>query len=188
MQSMIAAALCADFFISTTRIGPTSPKTEKEFRAIQAEVIEPGVLEDHGRILAGGSFGFLAEFASALDAMRCAMRMQEAMRKRYPSVKRRKVPHLCIGISFGEILFDRDRLRYFHDQIRGDAVVEAALLNSEAGPGCILVSTSILDKVGDRLPYELEDLGERQFKHLSHPLRLFRILPNDQGKDDGHTT
>src|SRR5262249_16315760 len=113
--------------------------------------------------------GFLAEFASVVDAVRCAAELQRGMADRNTHMPEDKRIDFRIGINLGDVIAD-------NDDIFGDGVNVAARLEALAEPGEICVSRVVRDQVRDKVEFGFEDLGEQQVKNIARPVRVFRIL------------
>ena len=112
--------------------------------------------------------GFLAEFASVVDAVRCAVEIQRGMAEREPEMSEERRIRFRIGVNLGDVIVED------HD-IFGDGVNVAARLEALAEPGGICISGTVRDHIGDRLPYPFEDLGEQQVKNIARPVRVYRV-------------
>jgi len=110
----------------------------------------------------------LIEFASVVDAVRCAVEVQRGMAERNAEVPEGKRIESRIGINLGDIIRDgRD--------IFGDGVNIAARLEALAEPGGICVSRVVRDQVRDKLDFSFEDMGEQQVKNIARPVRVYRV-------------
>jgi adenylate cyclase len=116
--------------------------------------------------------GLLVEFASIVDAVRCAVEVQREMARRNDGISRERRIEFRIGINLGDIIMDE------HD-IYGDGVNVAARLEALAAPGGICVSRVVRDQVRDKLDFVFEDLGEQQVKNITRPIRVYRISVAD---------
>jgi adenylate cyclase len=110
----------------------------------------------------------LAEFASVVDAVRCAVEIQRGMIDREPEVPEERRIRFRIGINLGDVIAEED-------DIFGDGVNVAARLEALAEPGEICVSRMVRDNVRDKLDYSFEDLGEQQVKNIARPVRVYRV-------------
>ncbi len=108
------------------------------------------------------------EFASVVDAVRCAVEMQQAMPERNTSVDASNRIELRIGINLGDVIIEGDDLY-------GDGVNIAARIEALADAGGVFVSNTVHDHVRDRLPFVFEDLGEQQVKNIARPVRVYRV-------------
>jgi adenylate cyclase len=112
--------------------------------------------------------GFLAEFASVVDAVRCAVAMQQGMALRNAGIAAPERIEFRIGINLGDVIVEE------HD-IFGNGVNIAARLEALAEPGGICVSRMVRDQVRDKLPYPFEDRGEQSVKNIARPVRVYRV-------------
>src|SRR6266403_1714335 len=122
----------------------------------------------------------LVEFASVVDAVRCAVAVQRAMPERDTGVAADNRIELRIGINLGEVIVEGDDLY-------GDGVNIAARLEALADPGGVFVSNTVYDHVRDRLPFVFEDLGEQQVKNIARPVRVYRVGPRPSRPPAGAT-
>jgi adenylate cyclase len=112
----------------------------------------------------------LIEFASVVDAVRCAVEVQQAMAERNAHLPEARRIEFRMGINLGDIIRDgRD--------IYGDGVNIAAPLETLAEPGAVFVSNTVYEHVRDRLPFTFEDLGEQQVKNIARPVHVYRVKP-----------
>jgi adenylate cyclase len=114
------------------------------------------------------------EFASVVDAVRCAVELQQAMPERNTSVGADNRIELRIGINLGDVIVEGDDLY-------GDGVNIAARIEALADAGGVFVSNTVYDHVRDRLPFVFEDLGEQQVKNIARPVRVYRVGPRASG-------
>ena len=114
----------------------------------------------------------LAEFASVVDAVRCAVEIQRGMIDREPDMPEERQIRFRIGINLGDVIVEE------HD-IFGDGVNVAARLEALADPGGICVSRVVRDQVRDKLDFTFEDMGEQQVKNIARPVRVYRVRSND---------
>jgi adenylate cyclase len=142
--------------------------TIERLKAIRRELGDPKIAEHRGRIVRTTGDGLLVEFASVVDAVRCAIEVQREMSDRNAGVPVDRRIEFRIGINLGDVIFDED-------DIFGDGVNVAARLEALAEPGGICVSRMVRDQVRDRLDIALEDLGEQQVKNIARPIRVYRI-------------
>jgi class 3 adenylate cyclase/pimeloyl-ACP methyl ester carboxylesterase len=156
----LAAILAADIAGYTSLMESDTDGTVAAWHAARADVIDPGIANFDGRIVKHTGDGFLAEFSTAQDAVRCAINMQAGLKS--SSLEFR------IGINLGDIIDDGE-------DIHGEGVNIAARLESLADPGGIFISGSIFDAVRNRIEANFEDLGEKSVKHVTAPIRVYRI-------------
>jgi adenylate cyclase len=131
-------------------------------------IIDRLIASHRGRIFNTAGDSILADFASAVDAVQCAVAMQEAMGKENSSRPAGEQMRFRIGIHVGDIIVQGDNLF-------GDAVNVAARLEALAEPGGICVSGAVQDHIGTKLPIEFIDLGPQQVKNITQPIKAYRI-------------
>jgi adenylate cyclase len=112
----------------------------------------------------------LAEFASVVDAVRCAAEIQRTMADRDLDLAEERRLRFRIGINLGDVIADGG-------EIYGDGVNIAARLEGLAAPGSVCISGPVRDHIGDRLPYAFEDLGEQSVKNIARPVRVYALRP-----------
>jgi adenylate cyclase len=112
----------------------------------------------------------LAEFASVVDAVRCAGEIQRAMADRDLNLDEERRLRFRIGVNLGDVIVDGG-------DIYGDGVNIAVRLEGLAAPGCICVSGTVRDHIGERLPYAFVDMGEQSFKNIARPVRVYALRP-----------
>ena len=166
----LAAILAADVAGYSRLMGVDEEGTLERLKALRHELVDPKIAEHHGRIVKTTGDGLLVEFASVVDAVRCAVAVQQAMPERNTSVAADSRIELRIGINLGDVIVDCDDLY-------GDGVNIAARIEALAEAGGVLVSNTVYDHVRDRLPFVFEDLGEQQVKNIARPVRVYRVRP-----------
>jgi len=112
----------------------------------------------------------LAEFASVVDAVRCAVEVQRGMVDREPGVPDEQRIRFRIGVNLGDVIVEE------HD-IFGDGVNVAARLEALAEPGGICVSRTVREQIRDKLPYPFEDMGGQSVKNIARPVRVYALRP-----------
>jgi adenylate cyclase len=165
----LAAILAADVAGYSRLMGADEERTHERLKAHLRELIDPKIAEHRGRTVKNTGDGFLAEFASVLDAVRSAVEVQRGMIDREPDVPDERRIKFRIGINLGDVIVEE------HD-IYGDGVNIAARLETLAEPGGICVSRMVRDNVRGKLDYAFEDLGEKQVKNIARPVHVYRVL------------
>jgi adenylate cyclase len=166
----LAAILAADVVGYSRLMGADEEGTHKRVKAHLVELIDPKIREHHGRIVKTTGDGVLAEFASVVDAVRCAGEVQRGMLDRDLDLAQERRLRFRIGVNLGDVIADGD-------DIYGDGVNIAARLEGLAAPGGICISGTVRDHVGDRLPYTFEDMGEQSVKNIARPIRVYALRP-----------
>src|SRR6516164_4357920 len=166
----LAAILAADVVGYSRLMGVDEEGTHERFKAHLVELIDPKILEHHGQIVKTTGDGVLAEFASVVDAVRCAGEIQRAMVDRDMDLSEERRLRFRIGVNLGDVIADGG-------DIYGDGVNIAARLEGLAAPGSVCVSRTVRDHIGDRLPYAFEDMGEQSVKNIARPIRVYTFRP-----------
>ena len=133
------------------------------------ELVDPKIKEHRGRTVKLTGDGILVEFASVVDAVRCAVDIQRGMAERNVEVPAERRIEYRIGLNLGDIIID-------DKDIYGDGVNIAARLEALAEPGGICVSRVVRDQVRDKLDFSFADMGEQQVKNIARPVRTHRIV------------
>jgi adenylate cyclase len=154
-------------------MGADEEGTHERLKAHLRELVDPKIREHHGRIVKTTGDGVLAEFASVVDAVRCAGEIQCGMANRDLDLAEERRLRFRIGVNLGDVIAD-------DDDIYGDGVNIAARLEGLAEPGTICVSGTVRDHIGDRLPYAFKDMGERSVKNIARPVRVYALRPEGQ--------
>jgi adenylate cyclase len=166
----LAAILAADVAGYSRLMGADEEGTLERLKALRGELVDPKITEHHGRIVKTTGDGLLAEFPSVVDAVRCAVKIQQAMPGRETGIVADSRIELRIGINLGDVIVEGDDLY-------GDGVNIAARVEALADAGGVFVSNTVHDHVRDRLPFLFEDLGEQQVKNIARPVRVYRVRP-----------
>ena len=169
----LAAILAADVAGYSRLMGADEEGTLERLKALRRELLDPKIAEHKGRIVKTTGDGLLVEFASVVDAVRCAVAVQQAMAERNTGVAADSRIELRIGINLGDVIVEGDDLY-------GDGVNIAARIEALADAGGVFVSNTVHDQVRDRLPFVFEDLGEQQVKNIARPVRVYRVGPRSE--------
>jgi adenylate cyclase len=168
MERRLAAILAADVAGYSRLMGADEEGTLAQFKTHRRELVDPKISEYGGRIVKTTGDGLLVEFASVVDAMRCAIEVQKGMAERNALVPENKRIEFRIGIHQGDIISDAG-------DTFGDAVNVAARLEALSIPGGICVSSRAQEDALGKLDVGFEDMGERQLKNISKAVRAYRI-------------
>jgi len=169
----LAAILAADVAGYSRLMGVDEEGTLERLKALRRELLDPKIAEHRGRIVKTTGDGLLVEFASVVDAVRCAVAVQQAMPERNTGVGAESRIEFRIGINLGDVIVEGD-------DIYGDGVNIAARIEALADPGGVFVSNTVHDQVRDRLPFGFDDLGEQQVKNIARPVRVYRVRDTDK--------
>ena len=168
VERKLAAIFAADIVGYSRLMGEDEEGTHAAVIKLRREVIAPRMEEHHGRIVKSTGDGFLAEFASVVDAVRCAVEIQRELTGRNEGAAIDRRIEFRIGVNLGDIIVEAD-------DIFGDGVNVAARLEALAEPGGICVSRVVRDQVRDKLDFAFDDIGEQQVKNIARPLRVYRL-------------
>jgi adenylate cyclase len=166
----LAAILAADVAGYSRLMGADEERTHERLKAHLRQLIDPKIKEHRGHIVKNTGDGLLAEFASVVDAVRCAAEVQRGMIDREPEVSDDQRIRFRIGVNLGDVIAEE------HD-IFGDGVNVAARLEALAEPGGICISRVVRDQIRDKVPYALDDMGEQSVKNIARPVRVYALRP-----------
>jgi adenylate cyclase len=173
----LAAILAADLAGYSRLMSEDEEATLAELRVWRHQIVDPRIREYRGRIIKSTGDGFLVEFASVVDAVRCAVEMQREMAERNAEIAADRRLEFRIGINLGDIVAED------HD-IYGDGVNVAARLEALAEPAGICVSRVVRDQIRDKLPYAFVDRGDQQVKNIARPVRVYAMSPDEIAATD----
>ena len=173
IERKLTTILVADVVGYSRLVGTNEEDTIARLRALREELIDPSVDNHDGRIVKSTGDGLLIEFASAVEAVRCAVELQRALTEHEADQPEDRRITYRIGINVGDIVIEGD-------DILGDGVNVAARLEGLAEPGGICISRAARDQVRDKLEIGLKDLGEIEVKNITRPVRVFRVLLNGE--------
>jgi adenylate cyclase len=170
-ERRLAAILAADVAGYSRLIGVDEEGTLRQLKSIRSELIDPAIAVHRGRLVKTTSDGFLVEFASVVDALRCATEAQQAMASRNAGIAQAARIELRIGVHQGDIVVE-------DGDIFGDGVNVAARLEALAEPGGIRISGRVQEDAAGRLDLAFTDLGEQTLKNIARPIRVFGVGPH----------
>jgi TolB-like protein/class 3 adenylate cyclase len=168
VERRLAAILAADVAGYSRLMSMDEEGTHERLKGHFRELIDPKINEHRGRIVKNTGDGVLAEFPSAVNAARCAAEIQRSMIDRNADVPEDRRIRFRIGVNLGDVIVEPG-------DIFGDDVNIAARLEALAEPGGICISRAVRDRIGERLPYSFEDIGEQSVKNIAHPLHVYRV-------------
>ena len=174
VERRLAAVLAGDVAGYSRLMGADEEGTLKRLNAHRREFLEPKIAEHRGRIVKRTGDGILIEFASAVDAGRCAVEIQHGMDQRNRLAAPGQKIELRIGIHVGDIIIEEG-------DIFGDGVNVAARLEGIAEPGGICVSDDAYRQMRDKFDTAFEDAGEQQLKNIARPVRVYRVKFGESG-------
>jgi adenylate cyclase len=168
VQRRLAAILAADVVGYSRMIGLDETGTLARLRRIRHEIVDPVLAEHGGRIFKLMGDGLLAEFPSAVQALRAAIGIQERMRVRNEQSSEAERIQVRIGVHQGDVVVEgRDLL--------GDGVNVAARLEALAEPGGVCVSARVHEDAVGRITIDADDLGEQTLKNIARPVHAYRV-------------
>ena len=165
VERRLAAILAADIAGYSRLMGADEVGTLAALKAHRREIVDPAIAAHHGRIVRTTGDGMLVEFASAVDAVTCAVAVQDKMADQTgegPRIQFR------VGINIGDIIIDGD-------DIFGDGVNLAARVENECEPGGVYLSDDAFRQVRGKTSFVFDDLGERSLKNIDRPERLYAV-------------
>jgi len=163
----LAAILAADIAGYSALVSKDEARTVRDLKGHQA-VILPMIGQFGGRIIDTAGDGILAEFASVVSAVECALAVQNTMAERNSAVEQSRRMHFRIGVNVGDVIYDEAR-------IYGDGVNVAARLEGIAKPGAICLSEDAYRQVRGKVDIPLVDAGEQHLKNISNPVRIYCV-------------
>jgi adenylate cyclase len=164
----LAAILASDVVGYSRLMGVNEERTLAQLQAHQRELLEPSISEHRGRIVKTTGDGMLVEFASVVDALRCATEIQRGMTERNAEVPTAERIEFRIGINVGDIMSEGG-------DIFGDGVNVAARLEALADPGGICVSGRVQEDARGKFDIPFEDRGEQRLKNIAWPVRVYKV-------------
>ncbi len=171
IERRLAAILCADVAGYSRLMGEDEEGTLAALKAHRRELIDPTLASHQGRIVKTTGDGLLVEFPSVVDAVRCAVLIQQELAGRNRDVGESRRIRFRVGINLGDIIIDEG-------DIFGDGVNVAARLQALAEPGGICVSGAVREQLGNKLPLDYADLGEHSVKNIARPVHVYRVGPS----------
>jgi len=175
VQRRLAAILAADMVGYSRLMEADEEGTVARLQALRAELIDGKIEADGGRIVKTMGDGILVEFPSVVDALRCAVMIQQGIAERETGMPEDRRIQFRIGINLGDIIIDGN-------DILGDGVNIAARLEGLAEPGGICVSDLVYQSVAGKLNLSFDDLGERSVKNIAKPVRCFAVRFSTRGE------
>jgi TolB-like protein/class 3 adenylate cyclase len=166
----LAAIVCADVVGFSRLVGMDEADTLARLRTLRRELIDPKIAESGGRIVKTTGDGLLVEFGSVVDAVRCAVAVQQEMAEREAEVPLDRRIEFRFGVHMGDIVIDGD-------DILGDGVNVAARLEALGDPGGVCVSGRVQEDLAGKLELDLRDGGEQSLKNIVRPVRVWRWTP-----------
>ncbi|TDW25699.1 TolB-like protein [Rhizobium azibense] len=165
----LAAILAADVVGYSRLTGADEERTLARLRALRSDLIDPTIAVHNGRVIKRTGDGALVEFRSVVDAVRCAMEVQNGMVERNAGVPQERRIEFRIGIHLGDVVEESD------GDLMGDGVNIASRLEGVSAPGAICLSEDAYRQVKARLDLSVSDLGNTQLKNIAEPIRVYSL-------------
>jgi TolB-like protein/Flp pilus assembly protein TadD len=169
LERRLSAILVADVAGYSRLMHNDEEATHAKLTALLADGVEPAIAEHRGRIVKNTGDGFLAEFPSAVEAVRAAIQFQTRIHELTIGDAEDRRIAFRVGVNIGDVIVEA------HD-IFGDGVNIAARLEAIAEPGGISISRTVLNHAGDKVSFEVEDAGEQVLKNIARPVHVYRII------------
>ena len=171
IERRLTAILAADVVGYSRLMSADEEGTLAQLKSHRSAIVDPKIAEHRGRIVKTTGDGLLMEFASVVDALRCAVEVQRGMAEWNADIPQDKRIEFRVGIHQGDVITEAG-------DIFGDGVNVAARLEGLAQPGGICVSGRVHEDAHGKLDISFEDMGEQQLKNISRPVRVFRVMSN----------
>jgi len=176
----LAAILAADVVGYSRLVGADEDGTVARIRALRSELIDPAIASNRGRIVKTTGDGILIEFASVVDAVRCAIEVQKSMAQRNAKLGEDRRIDFRVGIHLGDVIVQAD------GDLMGDGVNIAARLEGIAEPGGICLSEDAHRQVRDKIAANFTDLGDKELKNIARPMRAYAVQGSETTKTPTH--
>ncbi len=170
MERKLVAIFAADVVDYSRQMSEDEVGTLTMLRSQQTSLIEPKILEHRGRVVKLMGDGVLAEFASVVHAVECAVDLQKAVAASNAGLEPKRRMQLRIGVNLGDVMVE-------NGDIYGDGVNIATRLEQLAEPGGICISAYAYHQVRHKLPLDYRDIGEQRVKNIAEPVHAYRIDP-----------
>src|SRR5713226_5267049 len=168
LERKLTAILCADVFGYSRLMGENEEATLRTLSS-HRKLIDSLIEQHHGRFVNSAGDSVLADFASVVNAVQCAVEIQTTLKTENANLPPDRRMEFRIGVNLGDVMVDGE-------QIYGDGVNVAARLGSLAEPGSIFISGSVHEQLGNKLALGYEDLGEQAVKNIAKPVRVLRVM------------
>ena len=170
----LAAILAADVAGYSKLAGADEERTLARMRALRSDLIDPTIAVHHGRVVKRTGDGSIVEFRSVVDAVRCAVELQNGMVERNAGLPPERRIEFRIGIHLGDVVEESD------GDLMGDGVNIAARLEGIAEPGGVCLSEDACRQVRGKVPIDFIDMGEQHLKNIFRPIRTYAVLTEER--------
>ena len=167
----LAAIMSADIVGFSRLMGKDEEGTHERMKRYRRDILEPTVSEHYGKIFKHTGDGFLAIFDSPLEAVHCAVVIQQTVAARNTAAAKDRWLQYRIGINLGDVIVEPD-------DIYGDGVNIAARLQTAAEPGGVNISGGVYEQVKNKLVCGYQSLGDEKLKNITDPVRMYKVLPD----------
>ena len=150
--------------------------TLARLKQLRAEIIEPNIVQFEGNIVGSAGDSLLVEYVSAVNAVQCAIEMQEKLAGDNASLSEHRRMAFRMGVNLGDVIAEGGT-------IHGDGVNIAARLEKLAEPGGVCIARSVYDQVKGKLPYAYADLGDQRVHNIPEPVRAYRVNSSEPAVD-----
>ena len=171
MPRRLAAIVAGDIAGYSRLMQIDEEGTHGRVKRIERDLIEPSIVEHHGKLVKTTGDGFLAIFDSPVEAVRCGIVIQQNMVGRNASLPKHHWIEYRIGVNLGDVIIEAD-------DVYGDGVNIATRLEGIADPGEVYISGGIYEQIKHKLVCGYESLGDRKVKNITDPVRVYRVLPD----------
>jgi adenylate cyclase len=179
LERKLTAILCADVFGYSRLMGENEEATLRTLSS-HRKLIDSLIEQHRGRFVNSAGDSVLAEFASVVNAVQCAVEIQTTLKSENANILPQRRMEFRIGVNLGDVMVDGE-------QIYGDGVNVAARLENLADPSGICISRTVHEQISNKLALNYEDLGEQSVKNIAEPVRVFRVLA-EAGRRDAEET
>lgn len=167
----LAAILAADIAGYSQMMGRDEEGTVRRLKHVRREIVDPTIDEHYGRLVKSTGDGFLAMFDSPLEAVRCAIVIQQSVAARNTGLPRDYWLQYRIGVNLGDVIVEPE-------DVFGDGVNIAARLEALATPGGVYISGGVYEQIKNKLVCGYQSLGDEKLKNITDPVRIYRVLPD----------
>jgi TolB-like protein len=169
----LAAILAADVVGYSRLAGAAEDRTLARLRGLRSDLVDPAIAAHHGRVVKRTGDGALVEFRSVVDAVRCAIEVQNGMVERNAGLPPERKIEFRVGIHLGDVVEEAD------GDLMGDGVNIAARIEGIADPGGISLSHAAYEQVRDKVAQNFVDRGEQSLKNIARPIRVYALARAD---------
>lgn len=167
----LAAILAADIAGYSQLMGRDEEGTVRRLKHVRREIVDPTLEEHYGRLIKNTGDGFIAMFDSPLEAVRCAIVIQQSVAARNIGLPLDYWLQYRIGVNLGDVIVEQD-------DVFGDGVNVAARLEALAKPGGVYISGGVYEQIKNKLVCGYQSLGDEKLKNITDPVRIYRVLPD----------